>query len=322
MGAQQIQKMQRGLFAAEERVAAEKTQCRQFRLEHQKQVEEHAPPKIQNSVLELDEFQEEPFDPADPDSLVRKQAARAAAEMAQHKQEMEQFRLEHQKQVEEHAVRIQNLTKELEELQEEPFDPADPDRLERKQAENFQKFCDAAGEHMKGVPKYKTCSIAVLGPSGVGKSTILNGLAGREVAAVDVIECTDKISMVHATDKWDMYDVPGSRDEKADYYNVDNLYKLAALHLILVVYTDRFEHVLNVHKLLKTLQIPHIFVRNKCNFEREGDDLERAKIHEQKKAGDVALVYLGYAKHKGDVPVNIELLREAMVTQLGHSGGG
>merc|ERR1712130_955747 len=245
---------------------------------------------------------------------------RVAAEREEHRKEMEQFRLENKKQNEEHAARIESLCKELEHLQEEPFDPADPDRLVRKQAENFQKFCDAAGEHMKNVPKLRTCSIAVLGPSGVGKSTIINGLAGREVTAVDVIECTQKISMVHATDEWDMYDVPGSRDERADFYNIDNLHKLAALHLIVVVYTDRFEHVLNVHKLLKTLQIPHIFVRNKCNFEREGDDLERAKIHEQKKAGDVPLVYLGHAKNKGDAPGNIDDLREAMMKQLGHSG--
>merc|ERR1719223_1529385 len=234
----------------------------------------------------------------------------------QHERDMEEYRRQNAESIKEHTEHIANLMKELQEIKEEPFDPTDPDRLVRKQNENFQKFCDAASEYLKEVPKLKTTSIAVLGPSGVGKSTIINAFAGKRGAATDVVACTQTISMVHASPEYDMYDVPGSRDERADFYNIDNLHQLKSLHLIMVVYTDRFEHVLSVSKLLTSIGLPFIFVRNKCNFKRDGPGLQLGFQKEQALAGQIPLIYLGHAEKQDDVPENTDKLKQVVKEQL------
>lgn len=241
--------------------------------------------------------------------------------LQQHAKEMDEFRKQNEERIAEHKGNIDQLKEELDKLKEEPFDPADPDRLVRKEKENFERFCELAREAAKDVPKFKKASLAVLGPSGVGKSSIINAFAGRTVAETDVIECTQEIGLVHATEKYDMYDVPGNRDERKDFYNIDNLLKFTALHLIMVVYTDRFEHVLSVTKLLKALDIPIVFVRNKCTFARNPEKFKKAYEKESgdamKLAGEECpLIYLGFAEAEGDKPENTYQLMEVVERKL------
>jgi len=216
---------------------------------------------------------------------------------------------------------LERISKELRLAREkdEQWKAADPDRLVRRNGEAFDRFCVMASSNCANITKQQRQSIAVVGPSGVGKSTILNALAGQKVAEVGVTECTQKVSMVHAGPEYDMYDIPGNRDERADFYNIDNLHKLTSLHCIMVVYTDRFEHVLNVAKLLRSINLPHIFVRNKCNFARDGEGLERGFAKEQASANDIPLVYLGYVEKEGAVPQNIEKLKGALTVALAAS---
>lgn len=240
----------------------------------------------------------------------------------QHEHEMQLFREQNEANIQEHKDSIAKLQEQLEELDKEPFDPNDPDRLVNTQKQVFSRFCELAKESstLNKVPKMKKASLAFLGPSGVGKSTLINALAGREVAETDVLECTQNISMVHASEQFDMYDVPGNRDERADFYNLDHLHKLKSLHVILVVYESRFEHVLNVTKLLKALSLPMVLVRNKCNYRRD-PELKRAyekECEEKAKLGldHVPLVHIGFAEANGDKPENTDKLKEIVEGML------
>lgn len=250
--------------------------------------------------------------------------ARMQEQNNRHQQDMQMFMQKNADDVRKHKEIIEMLQAQIKDVQKEPFDPKDPDRLVRTMNENFDQFCQAARVHLRDVPKKPKTSIAVLGPSGVGKSTIINCFAGKLVTPVDVVECTQKISMVHANEAFDIYDVPGSRDERADFYNIDSLHQLKSLHCVLVVYTDRFEHVLNVSKLLKSIDLPFIFVRNKCDFQKDGESLQRGKEKEEKSAGQVPLVYLGYDRTKVEPPAvtmpgNFDQLKDVLTKTLAGS---
>lgn len=240
---------------------------------------------------------------------VRQQQEHTRAVQAQQAKDFEEYKTDHATMIKQHEDRVKILSDELEKAREEPFDPNDQNRLVRKEGENFTKFCQAAREHLKDVKKLEKYSVAVLGPSGVGKSTIINCFAGYKVAKTGATECTQEISMVHGDADYDFYDVPGNRDHRADFYNVDNLHKLKALHLILVIYESRFEHVLKVLELLRSIDLPHVIVRNKFDFVMHAAEYEAAFKKEQDEAGNVPLLYLGRVGKDGDTPENFEQLK-------------
>merc|ERR1712012_1463285 len=151
---------------------------------------------------------------------------------AQHREEMQQYREQNKHDIEQLVATISSLNQQMEQV---VYDPDDPDKYMKVEEQNFDKFCSAAAEHLKKVPKMAKKSIAVLGPSGVGKSTLINAFAGKHVTEIGLAECTDEISMVYGDGPFDFYDVPGSHDARADFYNIESLHKLKALHLVLLV---------------------------------------------------------------------------------------
>jgi len=203
---------------------------------------------------------------------------------------------------------ISSLNKEMEQI---VYDPAKPDAYMQQEEQNFDKFCSAAAEHLKAVPKMKKKSVAVLGPSGVGKSTIINAFAGKHVTEIGLAECTDEVSMVYGDGPFDFYDVPGSHDARADFYNVEVLHKLKSLHMVLLVCESRVDHVAKVAKLMVSINLPFIAVRNKCDFqaysEKEWEDCKEAELRKLKmytKLENPPLVLLGMStdpKNGGDV---------------------
>merc|ERR1711874_760926 len=88
-------------------------------------------------------------------------------------------------------------------------------------------------------------------------------------------------------------------------------------HLVLLVYTDRFQHAVKVAKLLKTIDMPYIMVRNKCNFAREGAAaMDKAFANDKELAGDAPLMYLGYAETPDAIPEGTDKLKDALKTLL------
>jgi len=240
----------------------------------------------------------------------------------QHAEAMATYKKENKMMMEQLHSTIEGLSKELQDAEAEPFDPKDPNKLQRISDSNFDKFCKAAGQFLRDVPKLKQRSIAVLGLAGAGKSTLINAFAGQHVVAIDVVECTDKISQAYCTDEYDFYDTPGQTDERADFYNVDNLLKLKALHMILVVYTDRIETCTKAAKLMKSIEIPVFFVRQKCDFMADTVTKDRAHAQETKVKNDLGLenfplFFLGKLAEKGYRMEGIAPLMTAVSDELG-----
>lgn len=212
--------------------------------------------------------------------------------------------------------------KALAEVQASPYDPADPDKLGKIQKKLFNTFLDSASNDpaLMKIPKSAKFSLAVLGQSGVGKSTIINSYVGKDVTAVGKVETTQNITLVEGNAEYDFFDVPGCHDDRADFYQLDKLQKLKTLHVILVV-CDRLKLVLNILMLLKALNIPLIAVRNRCAFEQldnpgqfstPAEEWEAAKESELAELHAIApgasLVYLGVRVGGTKVPPNMEEL--------------
>lgn len=227
----------------------------------------------------------------------REQDRRFAESQEQHKRDMEAFQNQNAEMMKQFQGTIDMLKEELAKAEEEPFDPDDPDKLQKIQDANFQKFCEAAGSFLKDVPKKSNISIAVLGMSGVGKSTLINAFANREVAETDVVECTQVISKAYSCQEWDFYDVPGQTDERADFYNVQNLHELKSLHLIFCVYNERIQNCTKLGKLMRSIELPFFFVRQKCTFLGNAETAEKAMAKEKdvtdKLGLDFPVFYLG-----------------------------
>merc|ERR1712127_403518 len=146
-------------------------------------------------------------------------------------------------------------------------------------------------------------SIAVLGPSGVGKSTLINAFAGKHVTEIGLAECTDEVSMVFGDGPFDFYDVPGSHDARADFYNVETLHKLKSLHMVFLVYESRVDHAAKVAKLMVSINMPFIVVRNKCDFTKyppkeweECKDKEMTKLQVYTKVENPPMALLGMSE--------------------------
>lgn len=169
-----------------------------------------------------------------------------------------------------HAEQMQELKKAAEKMENdlknaEQFenDVSDPAKFDTMQDTIFQTFLSKI-ETMKPPPKMERPSVAVLGLNGVGKSSLINALAGQKVTEVGYVDCTKEVSKVFGSDTTDFYDVPGCNDRRS-YCNLQHIMKIKTMHLILICYTDRVEHIIKLEEMVASCKVPYLVVRTKMD---------------------------------------------------------
>jgi len=145
-----------------------------------------------------------------------------------------------------------------------------------KQFDNYLKSVS----NIPDVPKTIKRSVAFLGATSVGKSTMINKLYGTNCKS-SPLRCTRGTEMVYDSDKLEVYDLFGMNDEET-YANVDVLMTTKALHIVVCIYTDAVDHVLNLARLLNALKLDIVFVRNKCE-DFTSEERREVKQHDKNK---------------------------------------
>lgn len=131
----------------------------------------------------------------------------------------------------------------------------------RKKDKQFNNYLKSVS-NIPDVTKTIKRSVAFLGKTSVGKSTMINKIYGTNCKS-SPLRCTRGAEMVYDSDNLEVYDLFGMNDEET-YTNVDVLMTTKALHIVVCIYTDAVDHVLNLARLLNALKLDIVFVRNKC----------------------------------------------------------
>lgn len=202
-------------------------------------------------------------------------------------------------------------------------DATDPEKYEEKQVEIFQEFCDKVADLPDPVKTAKP-SVAVLGHSGVGKSSLINSLAGQEVTPVGIVDTTKVVCKCYEGPDMEYWDVPGCSEERS-YTNLRSIMAIKEMHFVLITYIDRAEHIVKLERLVAACNVPYLVVRNKIDsvtdeeakkqgFESRSAYLRHAHEDESRKIKG-RLIYVS-AKSKEGLEILQEVLSSVTLNQI------
>jgi len=194
----------------------------------------------------------------------------------------ENYQAENLKLVKELEAARKTMEEELEKAEEKLINGmTDPDAYDNIQNDIFQKFCQKV-EEVKDVTKTQKPSVAVLGQNGVGKSSLINALAETLVTPEGVVDTTTVVSKVFESPTTEYWDVPGCSEERS-YTNLKQIMAIKEMHLIIIMYVDRVEHIVKLEKFIRACKVPYVCVRSKVDQIVDAGDKEAALEHEAKK---------------------------------------
>ena len=176
------------------------------------------------------------------------------------------------------AQQFQELVQKMEDQQINSFD--DLQRLDKKNADALIQLAKQVTPFdMDGI------NVAIFGSTSTGKSTIINKLLGKEVAAVGIGETTIKIQPYDGTG-YRLFDIPGKNDD-IHYFSADYISFWKGLTYRLFTITHTIKEMTKVFKLLDAINLNYDIVVNK--FDQvdpdEADPFKQQLRQEIKDAG-------------------------------------
>merc|ERR1719305_2161495 len=218
-------------------------------------------------------------------------------------EKFEKYMSENTKLVAELEDARKTLEQELQKAGEKFLNQAtDPDEYDKIQTDIFQKFCSKV-EQVPDVPKTKKPSVAVLGQNGVGKSSLINALADKFVTPEGVIDTTTVVSKVYESPTTEYWDVPGCNEERS-YTNLKQIMAIKEMHLIIIMYVDRVEHIVKLEKFVRACKVPYLCVRSKVDQIVDADgklahDLKTEALELEAKKLSAPLIFVSAKTSEG-----------------------
>merc|ERR1719310_2506063 len=195
------------------------------------------------------------------------------------------------------------MEEELEKAEEKLLNEAtDPGEYDNIQSEIFQKFCQKV-EEVQDVTKTPKPSVAILGQNGVGKSSLINALAETFVTPEGVVDTTTVVSKVYESPTTEYWDVPGCNEERS-YTNLRQIMAIKEMHLIIIMYVDRVEHIVKLEKFVRACKVPYLCVRSKVDQIVDADgklahDLKTEALGKEAKKLSAPLIFVSAKTREG-----------------------
>jgi len=145
-------------------------------------------------------------------------------------------------------------------------------------SENEKKIFDQVVELCKAEPAYELAgkNVGFFGIVSVGKSSLINALIGKKVAATEIGETTTEYQAYPGIFGLTYWDCPGKHDN-LNYLTASYISLIKGLSTRIIVVDITLKHITGLIKLLQRLSLPFILVINKY------DDVEREDAEDRTK---------------------------------------
>lgn len=176
------------------------------------------------------------------------------------------------------AQQFQKIVQQMEDQKINSFD--DLQRLDKKNADALIQLAkQVAPIEMKGI------NVAIFGITSTGKSTIINKLLGKNLAAVGIGETTKDIQPYDGVG-YRLFDIPGRNDD-IQYFSADYISFWKGLTYRMVAITHTVKEMTKVFKLLDAINLNYDIIVNKFDQvdAEEADAFKEQLRQEVKDAG-------------------------------------